>query len=166
MWHTAYIHVVDRVGHWKLTYLLTYLLTPRSTVLLERLTGFQLVKKSTSFYGTRRFITAFTISRHLPQSWASSIRPMPPYPTSWRSILILSYLRLGLPSGLFPSGSPTNTLYMPLLSHMCYMPRQSHSSRFYHPHNIRWGVQIIKLFICTENYETEKTELQKVFKRH
>jgi hypothetical protein len=30
-----------------------------------------------------------------------------PHPTSWRSILILSHLRLGLPSGLLPSGLPT-----------------------------------------------------------
>jgi len=43
--------------------------------------------------------------------------PYPPHPTSWRSILILfSHLRLGLPIGLFPSGSPTKTLYTPLLS--------------------------------------------------
>ena len=40
-----------------------------------------------------------------------------PHPTSWRSILILSsHRRLGLPSGLFPSGFLTNTLYMPLPS--------------------------------------------------
>jgi hypothetical protein len=36
---------------------LTYLLTPQSTVLLEKLTSFQLVKKFPTFYGTRRFIT-------------------------------------------------------------------------------------------------------------
>ena len=37
--------------------------------------------------------------------------------TSWRCILILSYhLRMGLPSGLFPSVFPTKTRYIPLLS--------------------------------------------------
>ena len=44
--------------------LLTYLLTPWSRVLLEKLTGFQLVKKFPAFYGTRTFITAFTSARH------------------------------------------------------------------------------------------------------
>ena len=48
-----------------LTYLLTYLLTPWSRVLLEKLTGLQLVKKFPAFYGTQRFITAFTSARHL-----------------------------------------------------------------------------------------------------
>jgi hypothetical protein len=43
-----------------------------------------------------------------------------PHPTSWRSNLILSsHLCLGLPSGLFPSGFPTKTLYTPLLSPVC-----------------------------------------------
>jgi len=42
---------------------------------------------------------------------------MPPHPTSFRSSLILSsHLHLGLPSGLFPLGYPTKTLYTPLLS--------------------------------------------------
>jgi len=45
--------------------LLTYLLTPCSTVLLEKLTCSQLVKKFPAFYGTRMFITAFTRTRHL-----------------------------------------------------------------------------------------------------
>jgi len=41
----------------------------------------------------------------------------PPHPTSWRSILILSsHLSLGLPTGFFPSGFPTKTLYTPLPS--------------------------------------------------
>jgi hypothetical protein len=44
------------------------LLTPWSRVLLEKLTGHQLVKKFPAFYGTRRFITAFTTARHLSLS--------------------------------------------------------------------------------------------------
>jgi len=51
-----------------LTYLLTYLLTPLSRVVLEKLTILELVKKFLSFYGTRRFITAFTSARHLSLS--------------------------------------------------------------------------------------------------
>ena len=43
-----------------------------------------------------------------------------PHPTSWRYILILScHLLVGLPSGLFPSGFPTKTLYTPLLFPIC-----------------------------------------------
>jgi hypothetical protein len=77
-----------------------YLLIPHSRVLLEHLTSFQLVKNFPSFYGTRKFIAAFTSARHLPLSWVSSIQPTPPYPIFWKSILILpSHLRLGLPSG-------------------------------------------------------------------
>ena len=53
-----------------------------------------------------------------PVSVLSQINPVhAPYTTSWRFTLILSsHLRLGLPSGLFPSGFPTTTLYAPLLS--------------------------------------------------
>ena len=98
------------------TYLLTYLLTPWCRVLLEKLTGLQLVKKFPAFYGTRMFITALTSVRHLSLSWASPIHSTYPHSTSWRSILISTHLRLGLPSGLFPSGFPTKTLYAPLSS--------------------------------------------------
>ena len=95
-------------------YLLTYLLTPWCRVLLEKLTGLQLVKKFPAFYGTRRFITALTSVRHLSLSWASPIQSIYPHPTSWKSILILStHLRLGLPSGLLPSGFPSKNLYTP-----------------------------------------------------
>ena len=96
---------------------LTYLLTPWCRVLPEQLTGLRLVKKFPAFHGTRRFITATTSVRHLSLSWASPIQSIYPLSTSSRSILILStHLRLGLPSGLFPFGFPTKTLYTPLSS--------------------------------------------------
>ena len=95
----------------------SHLLTPWCRVLLEKLAGLQLVKKFPTFHGTRRFITTLTSVRHLSLSWASPIQSIYPHLTSWRSILILStHLRLGLPSGLLPSGFPTKTLYTPLPS--------------------------------------------------
>ena len=45
-----------------------YLLTPWIRVLLEKLIGFQLVKKFPTFYGNRSFITADTNARHLSLS--------------------------------------------------------------------------------------------------
>ena len=85
----------------------THSLTPWCRVLLEQLTGLQLVKKFPAFHGNRRFITALTNVRHLSLSWASPIQSIYPYPTSWRSILILStLLRVGLPIGSFPPVSP------------------------------------------------------------
>ena len=110
--------LLDDIRAYKSTYSrINNLLTPCSTVLFEKLTGFQLVKKFPPFYGTRRFITTFTTARQLPLSRASSIQSMLSHPTSWRSILILSsHLRLGLPSVFFPIGFPTKTLNTPLLS--------------------------------------------------
>ena len=115
------------MGH----HLLTYLLTPWSRVLIEKLASLQLVKKFPAFYGTRRFLTALTSAHHLSLSWASPIQSSYTNPTSWRSILILSsHLRLGLPSGLFPSGFPTSTLYTPLPSPM------GHNTRHYYRTNL------------------------------
>jgi len=44
--------------------ILTYLLTPWSRVLFEKLTSSQVVKKFPAFYGTRKFITTFTSASH------------------------------------------------------------------------------------------------------
>jgi hypothetical protein len=63
-----------------------------------------------AFYGTRRLIIEFTRALHLYLSWARPIQSKTLNPISKRSILLLSiHLRLGLPSGLFPSG------FLPLL---------------------------------------------------
>jgi hypothetical protein len=81
---------------------------------------------------------------HLSPSWARSIHSMS-HPTSWRYVLILSsHLRVGLASGLLPSGVPTKTLYKSLLPlHTCYMPCSPHSSGFDRP-NIWLGAKTIK----------------------
>jgi hypothetical protein len=84
--------------------LVSYLLTPWSRVLLEKLTvNFAASQEIPRVYGTRKFLTVPTSARHLSLSWANSIQSPRTPPTFWRSILILSsHLRLGLPNGLFP----------------------------------------------------------------
>jgi hypothetical protein len=52
----------------ELTYLFTFVLPLWSRVLLEKLTGSQLVEKFPAVYGTRRCITAFIGARHLSLS--------------------------------------------------------------------------------------------------
>ena len=127
------------------TYLVTYLLTPWSRALLEKLTGSQLVKKFPPFYGTRMFITAFASACPLSPFWANSIQFIPPHPTSWRSILILSsYLRLHLPRVSFPQVFPPKPrLHLFCPPYMLHAPPISFFS-FWSPDNIRWGVKITK----------------------
>ena len=85
-----------------------YLLTPRSRVPLEKLTGFAANQEIPRILWNPKFIAVLTNARHLSLSWANSIQSPQPLHTSSRPILILSsHLRLGLPNGLFPSGFPT-----------------------------------------------------------
>jgi hypothetical protein len=60
-----------------------------SEALLENHGVPPLVNQLTEFYETRRFITVFTTTRHLSQSWARSIQFTPSQPIS-----ILSMLRI------------------------------------------------------------------------
>jgi hypothetical protein len=102
---SAFVYL--KLPSWRLI-TLTYLLTPWSRILLEKLTGFQIVKKFPASYGTRRFITAFACAHNLSFSWARSIQSIPPHPTSWRSVLMSSScICLGLPHVVsFPQVSP------------------------------------------------------------
>jgi hypothetical protein len=67
----------------------------------------------------------------LPHSQQPATCPYPepaqsstcPQPTSWRSIIILSYhLRVGLSSGRLPSGLPAKILYAPPFSPVLHAP--------------------------------------------
>ena len=125
-WIPRYVHIL-------------YTLTPWSRVLLEKVTIPQLVKKFSAFYGTWRFIPHSQVPATCPYTEPDQTSPYPlPHPTSWRSMLILSsHLRLDLPSGLFPSGFPTKTLYTPLLfTHTCYISRPSYLGEFTNRENV------------------------------
>ena len=89
----------------------TYLLTPWSRVLLEKLTGSAASQEILCILWNPKVLHR-THKYPSPLPILSQIYPVPT-PTSWKSILILSsHLRLGLPSGLFP----TRTLCTPLPS--------------------------------------------------
>jgi hypothetical protein len=76
--HTVAYIMKETIG------ILTYLLTPWSRALLEKLAILQLVKKFPAFYGTRKFLTALTSARQLSQKtflWhETSSRGTPPPP--------------------------------------------------------------------------------------
>ena len=110
--------------------LLTYLLTPWSRVLLEKLTGFQLVQKFSAFHGTRRFIPAFTRSRHLFLSQTRSIHSIPHHSISWTSISSLPFTSRSSKWSLSFRSSNHNPVCTSPLSHTCYMFHPSNSLIF------------------------------------
>jgi len=108
--------------------LFIYLLNPWRRVLLEKLTGSQLVKNFPAFYGTRRFNTGFTSARHLSQINPVHVPiPLPEDPPIYALVFqVVSFTQVLPPK-------PCIHLYFP---QSCYMTRPSHSSRF-DPKNIR-----------------------------
>ena len=76
---------------------------------------------------------------HIPTSHLLEIHPNIIHPSMPRSSQWSLSLR-------FPHQDPIHPL---LLTHTCHMPSPSHSSRFYHPHNIGWGVQIVLWCLTT-----------------
>jgi len=146
-----------------------FLLTPWCRVLLQKLTGLQLVKKFPAFHGSRRFITALTSVRHLSLSWPSPNQSIYPHPTSWRSILILStHLRLGLPSGHV--GFYSKNKFEKLVRLVGFIIRIYHEARslerqtqhnhftyFYEPHKAQIGSRLLSIFYKTKIYYFYKT---------
>ena len=96
--------------------------TPWSRILPEKLTVPRLLEKFTAFYGTRRFITAFTTDRHLSLFWAKYIHSMPPSHSSKTRFNIILPSKPGSfkwsPSPRFPHQNPVCTSPLP---HTCYI---------------------------------------------
>ena len=105
-------------------YLITFLLTPWSTVLLEKLTGSAASQEIPRIYGTRRFITVLTSARHLPYH-----EPVPTTPSHFLKI----HLNIILPS---TSGSPQWSLSLRVSHqkpvHTSSIPHTRHMSRASH----------------------------------
>ena len=70
---------------------------------------------------------------HIPTYHPLQIHPNIIHPSTTRSPQWSFSHRLTHQDPIHPS----------LITHTRHMPSQSHYSRFYHPHNIGWGVQII-----------------------
>ena len=75
---------------------------------------------------------------HIPTSHLLVIHPNIIHPYTPRSPQWFLSLR-------FPQQDP---MQPPFLTHTRHMPSPSHSTQFYHPHNIGWGVQIIRSSLC------------------
>jgi len=86
-------------------------LTNWSRVLPEKLTGSQLVKKFSTFYGTQMFVTTSQASPPCPYL-SHTIHSITPNLNSWRPIIKSSFhLRLGLLSDLFLLSTLTKILH-------------------------------------------------------
>ena len=131
-------HVLNFVS-WVFVAFSTYLLTPYSRVPLEKLTGFaanqeipHILWKPKVHHRTHKRRPPFPIQRQL--------HSVPTTPSHFQKI----HVNIVLPSTSwspqwslslrFPHQNPVHT--SPFL-HTCHMPRPSHSSRFYHLHNIK-----------------------------
>ena len=68
------------------------------------------------------------LTYHLLEIHPIIIQPSTPRSPQWSPFL------------WFPHQDP---IHSPELTHTRHMPNPSHSSRFYHPHNFGWGVQIL-----------------------
>jgi len=146
MWHlTTHPHLAPRLKK-EQSYTSTdsHLLTLWGRVLLQKLTGCQLVKKFPEFVEPECSLPHSQMPATYPSPEPDQCSPCF-HTTSWRSILTLSSHPSKWSLALrFPHHNPVYTSHLP---HTCYMPHLFHSSQFDHQNNIWWGEQITKLLM-------------------
>ena len=137
-----YSNYPDAYTTWNITYLLTYSMVQRPSWEANWFAASQEIPRISRnpevHYRTHKRPPPVSIlsqpnpvhipTSHLLEIHPNIIHPSTPRPSQW-------FLSLR-----FPHQYP---IHSPLLTHTRHMPIPSHSSRFYHPHNIGWGVQII-----------------------
>jgi len=124
--------------------LLTYLLTPWSRVLLEKLTGSQLIKK----FPALLWNPTVHYRSHKCSPTVPILGQFDPVHTPISHFNIIVPSTSGSPKWSLSLRSPhQNPVFVSTLPHTSYMPYPSHSSRYDHPNKIGWAVQIFKLLI-------------------
>ena len=83
-----------------------------------------------------------------PETDQSSPRPSPSYFLKIH-LNIIPHLRLGLPSGFLPWGFTTKTCIHLASPHTCYIPSQSHSSRFDNPNKSDEDYRSVSTSLCS-----------------
>ena len=131
------------VNEWSYTpfppiYLLTYILTPWSRVIFEKLTGFAANQEIPRILWNPK-VHHRTRKRPPPVPILSQLHLVPTTPSHFLKI----HLNIILPStswspqwSLSPRFPHLNLVHTSPFLHTCHIPCPSHSSRFYHPHNI------------------------------